>query len=177
MEYFIYCYPDPQVGFADLEITGAGNTSDSSLLQSETSNENAIYLVDELEPYETLRYKKINGAEPPMMGGIAQSNGFVLTGDTVSRKTGYAYYNVNGQYEKLTGRAGFVDGYTGEGNCVRISIYADDEIVYTRDLYAGNLPEEFSIDLTGVEKLSFVMKYFIYCYPDPQVGFADIIIS
>jgi hypothetical protein len=121
-----------------------------------------VYLVDVLSPYRTKNFQVVGDGNYVMMGGNAYYNGFVLDkyrtiDNSIDAEIGYAYYNLTGSYTKLSGLIGFVDNKVHSDGW-DVKIYGDDTLLYTQRINPGDLPKAFSIDVTGVEKLEFLVN-------------------
>lgn len=112
------------------------------------------FLVDILKPYQSNDYEAFVNGVSVMMGGMKRYNGFTLNVYGWNGQS-CAIYNLNKEYMKLTGITGYVDDRTESGDTWDVNIYADDRMVYTCTVSPGDLPQEFSIDVTGVTKLEF----------------------
>lgn len=112
------------------------------------------YLVNVLQPYESNDYEEFSNGKFVMMGGSEHYNGFTLNVYGWNGQS-CAIYNLNGKYKSITGLTGYVDGQTGDRKTWNITIIADGTVVYSRKVSPGELPQEFSLDLTNVVKLEF----------------------
>jgi tetratricopeptide (TPR) repeat protein len=110
---------------------------------------NYAYLLDAVAPYEKERCAFNAGN----MGGETYGHGFIFT-DSWAIGDPYLIFNLDGQYAKLTGIIGHVDGSTRVDRTVKF--YGDDVLIHS--VYVGyeKLPEEFSIDLSGVKKFKIM---------------------
>lgn len=122
-------------------------------------NTNTVYLGDgtntsatnlptrgiNLEPYKTENASVKNVT----MGGVSYSDALWLDSGTGS---GIAYYNLAGGYTSLSGMYGFDDG-ANEGNTATISFYGDGILIQKINVKSGQLPKNFTINLTGVSQL------------------------
>lgn len=104
-------------------------------------------LLNAIKPYETNGYSEKIG-EYMEMGGEKYYNGFQLG---VSFATSFAIFNLNSKYTQITGIIGHIDE-SGDADKV-IAIFADDVLVETININYQDLPKEFFIDVTGVNKL------------------------
>ena len=111
-------------------------------------------LVDILQPYQSNDYEVFSNGISVTMGGIKRYNGFTLDVYGWNGQS-CAIYNVNKSYSKLTGIIGYVDDRIGNGETWDVNIYTDDKLVYTCTVSPGDLPQEFSINLTDITKLEF----------------------
>ena len=160
------------IGFAELKITGSADDVTSELPDSEMNDGN--YLVDTIDPFLSNDYEVFKEGNSAMMGGMARYNGFMLNVYGWNGQS-CAVYNLDRCYTKLTGLIGYVDDRIGNGGTWEIQIYADDILALTIAVKPGDLPQEFSIDLTGVTKLEFRT-------PDghgynAHIGFAELNLS
>lgn len=71
---------------------------------------------------------------------------------TVRAASGKNTYLLNGQYSKITGTIGILQESreASSGAYAPLRIYGDDELLYETVVRGGELPQEFSVDLTGV---------------------------
>jgi len=81
------------------------------------------------------------------MGGVSYNSGFTIGTYT---NGGYACFNLDGQYQSLTGVAGNVDGVN---HAVTYNVLGDGELLKKIDIPGGGLPVPFDIDVTGVKEL------------------------
>ncbi len=123
-------------------------------------------LMSALQPYETNGYKEKNSGEFMEMGGTRYSGGFQLG---ISIETSYAIFNLNGQYTKISGMIGHVDG-SGDSDKV-VTIFLDGVLKKTIDIPYIDLPREFSINVTGVKQLIIERSA-----GSTQTGFAELLI-
>lgn len=65
---------------------------------------------------------------------------------------GYAYFNLNSQYETLTATIGHVDGGR-EGDTGTISFELDGRVIATYDITMGDMPKEISLPVSGGNQL------------------------
>lgn len=108
------------------------------------------FLVDILFPYETKNYTEKVVGKSMSMSGEEYYNGFELGG---YKEGGYAVFNLNGEYTRITGIAGHIDG-TGEAD-ITLNIFADRMLIKTININCKNIPQEFIIDVTGVRQIKF----------------------
>ena len=121
------------------------------------------YLNTVCPPYQTNRYEEPSTFK---MGGNIYNNGFIL-----DNHGGYAIYNLNGKYQTLEFDLGYVEG--GRVDC-QVNIYLDGQIVKTIEMGAEDLPQHFSISLSG----ALQMKIENVRYGNTgEYGFANAILS
>ena len=115
-------------------------------------------LIDVLPPYHvnyraSVRYYPTTQADSLSLGGIDYKNSISLqTGGSASIS---AYFNLGGNYSTLTGIIGSLSGQVRD---VIVNIHADETIIKTFELKAGALPQDFSLDVTGVRELHIELK-------------------
>lgn len=142
---------------------------DSSILEQKKAsvlNARPQNLMNVLQPYEKNGYTEKNSGEFMEMGGTRYSGGFQLG---TSYYTSYAIFNLNGQYTKISGIIGHVDGSGDNDKVVTISL--DGVLKETIDIAYKDLPQEFSIDVTGVKQLIIERSD-----GSTQTGFAELMI-
>lgn len=123
-------------------------------------------LMSALQPYETNGYTEKNSGEFMEMGGTRYSGGFQLG---TSLETSYAIFNLNGQYTKISGIIGHVDGSGDSDEVVTISL--DGVLKEAIDIAYIDLPRDFSINVTGVKQLIIERSS-----GSTQTGFAELLI-
>ena len=96
--------------------------------------------------YEAIEYSTEKG-DYFAMNGIKYNMGLKIT----DYHFGYALYDLNSQYSKITGIVGHVDGsYEDDGI---INIFADNKLVKIIELSPKDSPVTFDIDVTNVMQL------------------------
>lgn len=141
-------------------------------LKEKVENSIPAYLVNVLEPFESTACETIKESKTVMMGGVERKNGFYfnMNGNNTVR----AVYNLNKKYTNLSGLVGYVDG-TCHSITRDVEIYLDDKWYSTISISPGDLPKEFSVDLTGVQKIEIKVVNFWNTYVDGAlVGFAEV---
>lgn len=103
--------------------------------------------------------------------GTIRGKGFVYDGDHYY--IGYRTYALNSMYESVSGVIAIpFDSRDTEGKCtVRITDGNDNQLYQSQEITGGVQPQEFEIDVSGVEKLTFE---FITTEGSTQVGVYDI---
>jgi len=109
-----------------------------------------------------------NGSQPMInssmkMNGASFSNGLQFIGGSASSFSANPQetitYNLNGNYAKLTGLLG-MDDNSISANGVDISIVGDGNTLYHWTMGSGQAPEQFSVNVKGVQKLQFVLNTY-----------------
>jgi hypothetical protein len=127
-----------------------------------------IYLVEAMKPYELeAAYEEFSGGKTMQIGGEIFHNGFTLAGAYGERSV---YFNLNNQYSLLSGVIGPIGGAEGS----TVNIFADGRLFWTLDITAGQLPEYFLLDVSGVKQLKFE-HHRISMYE--TMGFAELKLS
>ncbi|MEE0101353.1 MAG: NPCBM/NEW2 domain-containing protein [Acutalibacteraceae bacterium] len=105
------------------------------------------------------------------MGKQKYTRGFVIG---ATEEYGTVYYNLDGKYTNFTGIAGNLDGVN---QAATYGIYGDDKLLSTIEVKGAALPEEFSIDVSGVRQLKIICgnkDLFVSGY---NIGFADAVFT
>jgi len=122
------------------------------------------YLIYFLEPYQTNHYKKVID-NSMKMGGKSYNNGFQLRG---SMNENNALFNFEGKYKVFSGIIGCDDESTIDS--MTVEFYGDNLLIHTIVLNRGDLPQDFSIDVSSVNKFEIALKDTFSGYMD----FADL---
>jgi plasmid maintenance system killer protein len=130
-------------------LLGNLTISDGKIIDSSKIAANLNYMSDTLKPYyNTGNYEintKINMAKVPY------DKGFRLDTNNFSD---YVYsFNLDKKYSNIKGLIGLPDGFSY--STVTVSVYGDDILLKKYELKAGELPQNLSLDVNGVAKLTF----------------------
>lgn len=109
-----------------------------------------VYLVDVIEPYSDMNYVAHKGAESLSMGGKPYYKSFFIYA------SGYATFNFQGKYTKISFYYG---GQDGRDNDMTAMFYEDGELVRTLSRTKDSLPKYYSIDLSNTYQ--FKVETFI----------------
>lgn len=83
--------------------------------------------------------------------------------------SGFALFNLDGQYDTLTFTAGHMDGRNM--STTTYNFYLDGELTYSIDLDSGALPEEYELDLDGALQLKIEQDgWGVFAFADMQVS-------
>ena len=108
------------------------------------------WLMDVCPPYQT---DSIKFPDYVTMAGNKYAHALKL-----NDWTGWALFNINGQYDTLDFTIGHVDGERiTDGIC---KIYLDGELAYSIDLTSDMLPEEYELPLYGALQMKIYMEAF-----------------
>jgi hypothetical protein len=127
------------------EVSYDANTNSVYLGDSNTvtkSQANGTYL----EPYAGEGYKITDIA----MGGVKYENALCLG---YQRTFGNAYYNLSGKYTTFSGVYGLADGNISPGSTATLKFYGDGILLGEYTINAGDLPKNFTFNVTGVTQL------------------------
>lgn len=129
-----------------------------------TPTKRSDYLIYFLEPYQTGSYTKITD-NSMKMGGKSYNNGFQLKS---SYDDSNALFNFEGKYTAFMGIIGCDD--KSEISSITVEFYGDNILLNTMVLNRGDLPQTFSIDVSGVSKFEVKLLDNFTGY----VNFADL---
>lgn len=127
-------------------------------LENNVEDSTPTYLLDVVKPYETLRtYKEFVNGETFKMGGTSFTNGFQFSDvGILCSGNGKASFNLDGKYSKLNFQLGTVDGMGAVTN--NLLVYCDGVLENEYTITGGELPKKYSIDITGVKQLTFIIN-------------------
>lgn len=139
-------------------LTVLPGNSELTKLQSDVKKATPTYLLDVVKPYESLRtYKEFVNGETFKMGGTSFTNGFQFSDvGILSSGNGKASFNLDGKYTKLNFHLGTVDGMGAVTN--NLLVYCDGVLEAEYTITGGELPKKYSIDVTGVKQLTFIIN-------------------
>ena len=104
--------------------------------------------------------------------GVVHGKGFIYVGNYYH--VGYRTYRINGLYETITGTIAIpFEKRDTTGKCSVRILDEDDSILYSgKEITGGVDPQEFDIDVTGIDKIKFE---FIITEGSMEVGVYDVI--
>ncbi|MBQ9886719.1 MAG: NPCBM/NEW2 domain-containing protein [Lachnospiraceae bacterium] len=146
---------------------------DSSVFKDkkgEVTSARPSYLLDVVKPYETKNYIEKIAGEIIQMGGIEYYNGFELQSITYR---GYAIFNLNEKYTKISGIIGHVDS-SGDKDKI-LKIYTDGILVDTMEIKYQELPRTISINVSGIKQLKFEVSPALNL-DSCKIGFAELMV-
>lgn len=112
------------------------------------------YLNTVCPPYQSYRFETYSTVE---MSGQKYANAAKYGNWTYD---GWALYNLNGQYETLSFDMGHVDG--DEMREVTLNIYLDDNLAFSVDMDAEDLPEHYTVELHNALQMKIEMTNGFY---------------
>lgn len=143
------------------------NKSGKNIGDTENSKTD-LYLGTDIEPFA--QYDYTDSDSLAKMGGVHYKNFFALYNDSGDDE--YCSFNLKGEYKKLEGKIGNIDG--ADQYDFIIDIYGDNKKLASCSVSSAELPTDISIDVSGVKNLKFEIgdgsdsKYPYY------IGFADM---
>ena len=124
-------------------------------------NANAIYIgpkptekvnfMDVAPPYDVSNKYRVTAADNVTMGGTKYNGAVQSSCDSYSALKTYSLHNLNGNYNKLVGYIGHVDG-TAMGNAV-YNFYGDGKLLAEYDVKGDDFPKQISLNVTGIKQL------------------------
>lgn len=108
-----------------------------------------VYLVDVIEPYASSDYEAYKGADSLYMGGKPYYKSFKIW-----YNHGYATFNFQGKFSKISFYYGGRDGYDGDMTAI---FYEDGELVKTINRKYESLPRYYSINVKNTYQFKVEM--------------------
>ena len=126
------------------------------------------YQSDAYEEYSSI---KSGGDKSFMMSGVKYINGCVWSPYSgMSGDISFSLYNLNGQYDEISGMLGHIDNEKMSGGILKI--FADGKLIKEIELFGDMIPQELRINTKGILQLKFEVSSTVYssaCY-----GFANV---
>lgn len=114
-------------------------------------NSKPVDLLVACPPFQTDYYE---APDKLSVGGVEYRNSFALK--AYYSDTGYAIFNLGKKYKTLEFDIGHVDG--SEMNWVDICIYMDEKLYDERKLQPTDMPQHYSIDVTGITQFRIIIS-------------------
>ncbi|MCD8239503.1 MAG: NPCBM/NEW2 domain-containing protein [Clostridiales bacterium] len=111
------------------------------------SSSSSATLGTKLKPYQTDGIQIISDIS---MGGVSYKEA-VNFGS--SQGSAYVYYNLSGSYNSVSGIYGSIDDEGSIGDYAVLSFYGDGILLKEFTVNGGELPKNFTLNLTGVSQL------------------------
>ncbi len=149
--------------------------SDFSAIMSDIEELRPKKLLDELQPFDATYYTLIYDET---IAGENHDDGFKI--ENYIYDDCHVSFNVGGEYKRLTGIVGWIDGYIAPNysKSRKIYIYGDDKLLFEKDIKRDDIPKEFDLDITNVKKLSFKLekgeRFDGEMYSNGSIGFAEL---
>lgn len=115
------------------------------------------YLLDVCPPYQTKNYEQPTTIT---MAGVKYVKGFYLLNRTTF--DGYAFYNLNGQYNSFSFDIGHIDGTDMQAGTIRI--YLDGDLAFELDLDPEMMPQHCTVPLRGALQMKIEQERWGQCY-------------
>lgn len=157
-------------GLAEIKVKRNASAIDNGSVRP---GENQVYLLNEVRPYKAPSHYE--EASILNMGGKNFANGFSCMGYGKNNIGNAVYFNLDGNYSKMTFTAGIVLDRELD---VVYRFYTDGKQVYEIKLGASDLPVTHSINVEGCKQL-MISVYDRKSTPDVSgtYGIADIIMD
>lgn len=142
------------------------NKSGKNIIDTENSKKD-LYLGTDIEPFAQYYYSDSDNLAN--MGGVHYKNFFSLyksSGDE------YCSFNLKGEYKKLEGKIGNIDG--SDQYNFTIDIYGDNKKLASCFVNSAELPTDISVDVSGVKNLKFEIGDGSDSEYPYYIGFADM---
>ena len=125
-----------------------------SLYLGSMASRSAASFLDTVPPYQTggLGNYQVLVVEKSIMGG----NKYYDAISFYSSDNCYSLHNLSGQYKKITGYIGHVDG--AHIRDATFNFYCDGKLVDSYELKADDLPRQILLDVSGVQKLKIEVQ-------------------
>lgn len=73
--------------------------------------------------------------------------------DDADRMWQYLEFPLNGNVKSLSAKLGWTDQYRSSSAIVKVTISADDKVIYTKEMKPGDFPEDLKLNLENVLKI------------------------
>lgn len=117
------------------------------------------YLLNVCPPYQEDGLKTLTTVS---MAGKKYANCLTWYETSYGFPDGYALFNLNGKYDKLTFTAGHIDGEDMDE--AQYNIYLDGELVFSLDLDPEMMPREYTVPLNGALQMKIEAVHPRYCF-------------
>ena len=119
-----------------------------------------MYFDDVLQPYQIegdgYYQADVTKGDYIMIAGVKYYHGATRYGVMLGDGYWSSYYNLNLKYSQLSGIYGPRDGEAN--NNLTINFYGDNRLIKTLELSNGDMPRDFSVDISGVLQLKIELK-------------------
>lgn len=68
-------------------------------------------------------------------------------------------FPTNGEYSQFSGVLAIAEEYKSSEAIAKLNIYADDKLIYTDQIQAGDMPRDINIDITNAIKVKYEMIF------------------
>ena len=118
----------------------------------EPVEDNNIYLGTVVKAYQKDGIAECDIVHTFKMAGIEYKNGLFPT----SYSGCFAEYNLDAQYGKISGMIGHIDSANTHAGTYKF--YGDGKLMKQYDIYAHDMPKDFSFDISHVKQLRIVFE-------------------
>lgn len=140
----------------DKDIKWDGSTRSVYVNSKSSASEDAVSFAD-LDYFNSNMTNGFMGTTASVKDntGTVHTDAFKLSSKNSVNSGHWCEYLINGEYSRISGTAfiSYDQRNIYSSNSV-LRIYGDDKLLYTSDYFtSGSVPQSFSVDLTGVDKL------------------------
>lgn len=89
----------------------------------------------------------------------------------------YQDYPLNGQFSTFTAKLGLRKDYQNSNNILKFAIEGDGKELYSREIKAGDFPDDVSVSVKGVNKLTFKVTLKVDGLGDSGIGLFNPILA
>ncbi len=137
------------------------------LEETQEWDQNAVKLVEKIKPY----YVSPDGSvscvysdenEICNLGGEEYTDALIFSIPSLKEWSNemYAFFYPDGKFSHLSFTAGVIDNFENvEGGVANLSIFADGDLVFCKDMYAGEI-EKIRVDIKNCKKLEILWKNY-----------------
>ena len=123
-----------------------------------------VYLTKAYKPVDSDRYTAYSSLE--IQGGDTWNNCFTL--GVINNYHGHATFNIGGKYEYISFILGAEKSHGGNDPNI-VQIHADGKRVFDHVLRDGDLGQQFTLNISGVDKLEFSLVK-----PEVEAAFCEV---
>ena len=134
------------------------------LLCSVSYAQTPVYLTKAYKPVDSYRYTAYSSLE--IQGGDVWNNCFTL--GVINNYHGHATFNIGGKYETISFILGAVKNHGGYDPNI-VQIHADGKRIFDHVLRDGDLEQQFTLNISGVDKLEFSLVE-----PEVEPAFCEV---
>lgn len=134
------------------------------LMSAQLFAQTPVYLTKAYKPVESDRYTAYSSLE--IQGGDTWNNCFTL--GVINNYHGYATFNIGGKYESISFILGAEKSNGGNDPNI-VQIHADGKRIFDHVLRDGDLGQQFTLNINGVDKLEFSLVE-----PEVEAAFCEV---
>ena len=133
-------------------------------VSAQLSAQTPVYLTKAYKPVESDRYTAYSSLE--IQGGDTWNNCFTL--GVINNYHGHATFNIGGKYESISFILGAEKSNGGNDPNI-VQIHADGRRIFDHVLRDGDLGQQFTLNISGVDKLEFSLVK-----PEVEAAFCEV---